>query len=80
MLYNFFCIICGKDFTSNRNHSITCSTKCRVVLSKVRRVTIVPDDQELLDPTEKKQVSKLYKKVVLGQWGEKKNEEISPKN
>ena len=32
------CVACGDPLWGKRNHAVTCSTKCRVYLSRLRRV------------------------------------------
>lgn len=70
MIYHFYCIICGTGYTAGKNNSTTCSTNCRVTLSKIRRLNIVTDEETGLADKDKREVKRLHGNVILGVYGE----------
>lgn len=78
MIYHFHCLICGEGFTAGKNNATTCSTNCRVTLSKIRRLNIVTNEETDLTDKDKGEVKKLYSNVILGTYVEPANPEDIP--
>ena len=78
MIYHFHCLICGEGFTAGKNNATTCSTNCRVTLSKIRRLNIVTNEETVLTDKDQREVKKLYHNVVLGTYTAPEEKEDNP--